>query len=264
MALPKGANVSFPVTVNAAAGAHSAILRLDDPATVGVDYQSMNTVIAADQLTADTDFSSTKSGTIDRAQTAHYFFNVPEGSPALKVDMTGGGAAAGAGQIRFLRWSPFGLGIDSNAVSNCYNPGVCATGESVTSRTIFDPLPGVWEVSVDARRTSDADNVPFTLTATILGVTIEPEELTIPTATIGTPVNQSYEAVNEFAGFTGGAVDTTLGSAKIGTPSIDHLETQFNPVDAADRRQLVPGDDRQHLRSGRRPRPVRVRLRGPD
>ena len=87
----------------------------------------MNTVIAADQLAAGTGFSSTKAGTIYRGQTAHYFFNVPEGSPALKVDMTGGGAAVGAGQIRFLRWSPVGLGIDANAASNCYNPGTCAT-----------------------------------------------------------------------------------------------------------------------------------------
>lgn len=234
VALPKGANVSFPVTVNpATVGAHSAILRLDDPATVGVDYQAMNTVIAADQLAAGTGFTVTKSGTIDRAQSVHYFFNVPEGAPAFKVDMTGGGAAAGAGQIRFLRWTPWGLGFDSNAVSNCYNPGTCVTGESPTSRTVFDPLPGVWEVTVDARRTSDADNVPFTLTATILGVTLDPDALTIPSATIGTAVNQSYGATNDFAAFTGGAVATTLGSAKIATPSIADLEVQNNPVTLA-------------------------------
>ena len=230
VALPRGANVSYPVTVNPALGAHSAILRLDDPATVGIDYQAMNTVIAADQLEAGNNFTATKSGTIDRAQTAHYFFNVPEGAPAFKVDMTGGGAAAGAGQIRFLRWTPWGLGFESNGVSNCYNPGTCATGESPMSRTVFDPLPGVWEVTVDARRTSDADNAPFTLTATILGVTLDPDEVIIPSATIGVAVDQSFDATNHFAAFTGGAVNTGLGSAKVGTPSIDHLETQLNPV----------------------------------
>lgn len=230
VALPRGASVSYPVTVNPALGAHSAILRLDDPATVGIDYQAMNTVIAADQLEAGNNFTVTKSGTIDRAQAAHYFFNVPEGAPAFKVDMTGGGAAAGAGQIRFLRWTPWGLGFESNSVSNCYNPGTCATGESPTSRTVFDPLPGVWEVTVDARRTSDADNVPFTLTATILGVTLDPDEVIIPSATIGVAVEESFDATNHFAAFTGGAVNTGLGSAKVGTPSIDHLETQLNPV----------------------------------
>ena len=68
---------------------------------------------------------------------------------------------------------------------NCYNPGSCVTGESVTSRTVLEPLAGVWEVSVDARRTSDADNAPFTLTATILGVTVEPNPDVIETATVG-------------------------------------------------------------------------------
>jgi len=231
VSLPKGANVSFPVTVNpATAGAHSAILRLDDPATVGIDYQTMNTVIAADQLNAGNGFSVTKSGTIDRAQTLHYFFNVPEGAPAFKVDMTGGGAAVGAGQIRFLRWSPWGLGIDSNAVSNCYNPGACVTGESVTSRTVFDPLAGVWEVSIDARRTSDADNAPFTLTATILGVSVEPDPLVIESTTIGTPNEAEMTATNDWAAFTGGAVDSTLGSALIATPSIADEEVHQNAV----------------------------------
>ena len=92
-------------------------------------------------------------------------------TPAFKVDMTGGGPA-GAGAIRFLRWHPFGLGIDSNAVSNCYNgaPGGCTTG-SPTSRTVTNPQAGVWEVTVDARRNSDAVQAPFTLTASILGAT---------------------------------------------------------------------------------------------
>ena len=45
---------------------------------------------------------------------------MPAGAPAFKVDLAGGGDAVGAGQIRFLRWHPYGLGIDSNAVSNCY------------------------------------------------------------------------------------------------------------------------------------------------
>jgi hypothetical protein len=100
----------------------------------------------------------------------------------------------------------------------------------VTSRTVFEPLAGVWEVSVDARRTSDADNAPFTLTATILGVTVEPNPDVIETATIGSLIEHEYTATNEFAAFTGGAVDTTLGSALIDTPSIADGEVQLNAV----------------------------------
>ena len=112
--------------------------------------------------------------------------------------MTGGGTAANAGAIRFLRWHPWGLAIDSNAASNCYNPDVgagCTTG-SPTSRTTSNPQAGVWEVTVDAHRRSDAypDAAPFTLTATILGASVTPNPDIIASATIGTPVSRELHA----------------------------------------------------------------------
>jgi hypothetical protein len=84
----------------------------------------------ADQFTGP-DFSVTKSGSLGPGQFKSYFFNVPAGTPAFKVDMTGGGGA-GLGAIRFLRWHPYGVGIESNAVSNCYNgaPGGCSAGDA--------------------------------------------------------------------------------------------------------------------------------------
>ncbi len=51
--------------------------------------------------------------------------------------------------------------------------GTCASGSAI-SRTTTDPLVGVWEVTVDARRNSDAVSVPFSLTVSILGATVSP------------------------------------------------------------------------------------------
>jgi hypothetical protein len=141
--------------------------------------------------------------------------------------MTGGGPA-GAGAIRFLRWHPWGLAIDSNAVSNCYTPAAaagCSTG-SPTSRTTANPQAGVWEVTVDARRSSDANNAPFTLTASILGASVSPNPDVIPSATIGVPVARSYTITNLFGPYTGRAVGTALGSAFRAVPSISNGETQ--------------------------------------
>ncbi|HET9590621.1 MAG TPA: S8 family serine peptidase, partial [Anaerolineales bacterium] len=191
IALPKNTPVTLPVTINpTGSGAHSAILNLDDPSTAGIEYQTMNTVIAADQFVGP-DYSLSKSGSLGPGQFESYFFYVPPGTPAFKVDMTGGGGT-GLGAIRFLRWHPWGLPIDSNAVSNCYNgtstpPFTCSTG-SPTSRTVTNPQAGVWEVTVDARRNSDAVSAPFTLTASILGATVEPNPDVIASATIGTPI----------------------------------------------------------------------------
>ena len=178
VALPLNTPVSFPVTVTAArVGIHSAILNLDDPANPGVEAQTMNTVVAAEQFTAANGYAVTKSGTIARNQSTSYFFNVPANTPAFKVDLTGGGTAAGAGQIRFLRFHPYGVGIDANSTPYWYNPPVptCAgtptqcSAAAAVSRTVGNPQPGVWEVAVEMRRTSDALEAPYSITASVLG-----------------------------------------------------------------------------------------------
>jgi subtilisin family serine protease len=228
ISLPKGSPVDLVVTVNpTSAGVHSALLRLDDPSSPGIEYQTMNTVIAPYTFSAP-DYTQTVAGSLGPGQFDTHFFRVPAGTPALKVDMTGGGPA-GAGAIRFLRWHPWGLGIDSNAVSNCYNgaPGGCTTG-SPTSRTVTNPQAGVWEVTVDARRNSDAVSASYTLTATLLGASVEPNPDVIASATIGVPVARSYDIENLFGAFTGRAAGTALGSARMETPTIaHHAQQQF-------------------------------------
>jgi subtilisin family serine protease len=225
--LGKGSPATLVVTVNPGPGDHSAILTLDDPSTTGIEYATMNTVIAPMVFSAPS-YSQSVTSTIARGQTKHYFFRVPAGAPAFKVDLTGGGDAVGAGAIRFLRWHPFGQGVDSNAVSNCYigTPFACTTGLA-TSRTVTNPQAGVWEVTVDARRNSDNLNgADFTLTASILGASVSPNPDTIASATIGVPVSRSYTLTNLFGAFTGRAVGTVLGSARIGPFSINHLQQQ--------------------------------------
>ena len=121
--LPLNVPVNLPVTVNpATAGDHSAIMNLDSPSAAGVEFQTMNVVVAADAFSAGSGFAVTKTGSIGRAQQVTHFVQVPAGVPALKVDFSGPSATPGTGQARFLRWHPYGLGIDSNAVSNCYTP----------------------------------------------------------------------------------------------------------------------------------------------
>jgi hypothetical protein len=108
----------------------------------------MNVAVAADQFTSPS-YSVTKTGALGPGQFKTYFFYIPPGTPAFKVDLSGGGPA-GAGAIRFLRWHPYGLGIDSNAVS-CHNgaPGGC--NPELDQPHHDEPQPGVWEVTVDAR-----------------------------------------------------------------------------------------------------------------
>lgn len=229
--LRKSYAVKFPVTVNPrSTGVHSAILNLDSPMTTGIEYQTLNTVIAAENFTSGSGFSIRHDGTIGRNQSTSFFVRVPPNTPALKVDLQAGGATAGTGQVRFLRFSPWGLPVDATSSLSCYNPpvnpgGGCTTG-TPTSRTQANPIPGVWEITVEARRTSDVAVAPFTLTAAVLGASVAPSPDTIPTAQVGTPVSRQYTLTNRFGPFTGRATGSPLGSAKIDTPTIAHLEKQ--------------------------------------
>ncbi|MDQ2586985.1 S8 family serine peptidase [Saccharothrix yanglingensis] len=218
VSLPLNTPVSFDVKVKPkTAGAHSAVLKLDNPSTRGIDVFTLNTVFAADEFTAAGKYAVTKSGTIARNQSKSFFVKVPAGTSALKVDMAAGGAEAGKGQVRFLRYDPYGVPFDTTSSTNCYNPdaGAGCAGGSPTSRTVSNPLPGVWEIVVEARRTSDADTAPFSVTASVLGTTVSPNPDTIPSATLGTPVERSYTVENSLAAFNGRLVGGTLGSAKV-------------------------------------------------
>jgi hypothetical protein len=220
-------------------GIHSAILRLigegDDDHGRGrhhgnedfVAYETMNTVIVPDEFTAANGYSVTKTGMAGRNHAQRFFFRVPAGNPVLKVDMTGPSNEPGTGQVRFLRFHPWGLGVDSNASTSCYMPVVagCSTG-SPLSRTWPDATEGVWEVTVEARRTSDVPWAPFTLTASLFGVDVSPDPDVIPNAQVGVPVPRSYTMTNNFGSFTGRATGSGLGSARRGVFTIANHELQ--------------------------------------
>jgi subtilisin family serine protease len=233
--LPLNEPVDFAVQVNPkAAGAHSAILQLDDPTTHGVDLMTMNAVFVPRDFTAANAYTVPGSGTVGRNATTHFFVRVPVGASALKVDMTGGGTTPGAGQIRFLRFTPFGQPLDSTSSLNCFNPdsGAGCAGGTPTSRTQVNPQPGVWELVVEARRTSDVAQAPFSLTATVLGTAVSPNPDVVASAAIGTPQTRNYTVANQLAGFSGRLVGGgSLGSTQTQRPTLaHHAQQQFEVI----------------------------------
>jgi hypothetical protein len=225
--------LNVPATLNvrvnpSSTGIHSALLTLDDGGpNDGIAYETMNTVIVPDTFSAANGFTVTKTGSIGRNQVQRFFFRVPDGNPVFKVDFSGPDGNPGTGQARFLRFHPYGVGVDSNASTSCYAPPVagCSTG-SPYSRTVNGAAAGVWEVTVEARRTSDVPSAPFTLTASLFGVTITPNPDVIPNAQVGVPIPRSYAFQNNFGTFTGNAVGSDLGSARRGVFTIADGEQQ--------------------------------------
>jgi hypothetical protein len=199
ISLPRGTPVNLPVAINAATvGIHSALLRLNDPSTAGIDYTVMNTIVAANQFNAANNFSVTTAGSADRPDMATFFYNVEPNTPAFKVDLT-----SINGRVRVWRFNPQGLPIDTPAFQ---------TG-GTQSLAVANPMTGVWEVSVEVSRTSAAGPATFNITGTVLGVDITPSSWTIDPATVGTTYTNTFSFTNRFGSFTGGAVGTPLGSA---------------------------------------------------
>ncbi|HEX6605301.1 MAG TPA: S8 family serine peptidase, partial [Chloroflexia bacterium] len=174
IALPLNRPVSLPVTVHPTGdGVHSAILNLDDPATTGVDYGVLNTIVVAGQFSAGNNFTVSYNGSADRPDKASFFFYVPANTPAFKVDVTNVN-----GRVRLLRFHPYGISIDNTSTTPY------ATNSN-QSRTLSNPQAGVWEVTVDTSRTSPNSPATFTVAGTILGVDINPTSWVINSATVG-------------------------------------------------------------------------------
>ena len=87
--------------------------------------------------------------------------------------------------MRFIAFNPYGVPVDPTATTACYTNFSDAAACKPTSRAYANPLPGVWELTVESRRTSPFLENPYKLTAAVQGVTVNPATQTV-TAPVGT------------------------------------------------------------------------------
>lgn len=217
-----------PVTVKVqaapkSAGIKSAILEVDDPTTEGVDKQILSTVVVSTPVA----YTFTKSASVQRNSTQSYFVTVPEGAKSLEVAI---GGLADKSQTRFIAIHPYGTPVDNTSTPYCYNNYLNGNGCKPDVRSYADPQPGVWEIEVEARRTSPLLDNPYTLDVAVLGAAFDPETVTVPEAKVGTPAAASWKVTNKFAALEGKLAGGPLGSAKTARPSIKQGETQTTTV----------------------------------
>jgi subtilisin family serine protease len=214
--LTLGTSATLTVTVAPAdAGLHSAILNVDDPNTVGIDYQTMNTVVAALPLNLGNSFAQTVTGSADRPDTnkPRHFFAVPAGTTMIRVTGT-----VISGRMRMLRQHPFGFSIDNTSTTG-YCTAPCSV-QRVFTPTAATPAAGVWEVTMDTSRTSPTSVGTYSLTFETFSVTIAPTSWTETGVTIpSTKGPKTFTTTNNGAAFTGSMVGTALTSAYEQTPN---------------------------------------------
>lgn len=213
-----------PVTVKVqarpkATGIHSAIVTLSDHRTKGASLRALATVVVPEEL-GSPDFSYETSGTVQRNGPISHFVRVPEGTKSFEVAM--GGLAEGS-QTRWLTISPWGLPLDGQQVFSCYNNyedprNTCRPD----LRSYENPIPGVYELAVDSRRTSPMLDNPFTLGASALGTVFDPETVTVEDAEQGAPTPVEWTVTNEFAPVSGELEGGDLRSGFSDRLSIEH------------------------------------------
>lgn len=217
--LPRGKAVSVKVKVKPAAGVHSGVLRIDDTKTLGTDGYLPATVVASTPL-ASPSYGASFSGRTERFDTRSYFVTVPGGAQSLKVNLSG---VASGSVTRFLAFNPWGIGVESNASTNCY-----VTTESCDARvrSYQDPIPGVWEIAVESRRTSPFLQNPFTLRAEVQSVAVNPAVVTLDSVAVGLATPVRWQLTNEGAPVTVTAQGGGLGSSREQRPTIANGATE--------------------------------------
>ncbi|MEV6791405.1 S8 family serine peptidase [Streptomyces sp. NPDC051320] len=229
--LPLGEPVTVQVQAKArTAGTHSAVLQVDDARTVGVDQQILATVMVSTPL-AKPSYTFTASDSVERDSTRSYFVTVPEGAKALEVGMS---ALRSGSQTRFISIHPYGVPVDDTGTPSCYpnydNPANTCRPDL---RAYADPAPGVWEIEVEARRTSPYLDNPYKLNVALLGAAFDPAVQTLPEAKVGTPAPVDWKVTNGFAAIDGKLKGGSLGSAQDATPTIAAGESRTTTVTIA-------------------------------
>ncbi|MFG2781228.1 S8 family serine peptidase [Streptomyces prunicolor] len=218
-----------PVTVKVQAaprssGIKSAILEVDDPKTEGVDKQVLTTVVVSSPV----NYTYSTASSVQRNSTQSYFVTVPEGAKAFEVAISG---LKDKSQTRFISIHPYGVPVEDTGTPYCYNNYLDGNGCKPDVRSYADPQAGVWEIEVEARRTSPLLDNPYKLDATVLGAAFDPETVTVPEAKVGVPATASWKVTNNYAALDGALKGGPLGSSLTTRPTITEGVTQTTTVD---------------------------------
>ncbi|HYK98335.1 MAG TPA: S8 family serine peptidase [Candidatus Acidoferrales bacterium] len=200
----KKSSASLTVTVTpGASGVHSALLLLDDPKTVGVDYATMNTVIVSIPLNAANNYKASVSGSANRFEAGQpkAFFDVPAGTTAMRMTLQ-----ILNGRVNATPLHPFGVPLTGIGLT---------TGPATVSRIITTgPTDGVWEVVDAASRAAVPPSSTYVVTFEAFKVTLSPTTWTNDPTKIGTPYANPFTATNDFA-----AVSTTQTGSSFASAS---------------------------------------------
>ncbi len=247
--LPLNTPVDFPVTVTPAGhGVHTAHLTLHHDDVAGYAHRSHAAIVAPEPLNSANGYTARQEAEIPRPGLKSYFFDVPEGTTALKID---------------VGWEerPVTLGVFRPDTRGQRGEMIRSDAGGIT-QVVANPIAGTWEVrlgDIADTRTFDWEQAkehepvpptPATLTVSALAADVEvvaagmAADNGAPAAATaaGTGTHQVW-ITNRMASFTGGAVNTPVGSARREYNSIAPLGQQVYEI------EVLPGSSALMVRT---------------
>lgn len=220
--LPRGEPVSVPITVAPdSAGAHSAILVLENDAVPGFAHRMLATIVAGQPLSAANGFTHELKAEVPRPEMRSFFYDVPEGVQALRVDVRQQAREVAVAIVR-----------PDTRTADAARSG---SGRSATY-DVTDPMPGTWEIRLadladvrefDAMEAETGEPVPptpVTLTVSAIAVT---GDLAM-NADGGGSGEATLSLASSMAKFTGTAAGLPLGGVRRERPTLrDRQQLQY-------------------------------------
>lgn len=198
-------------------GAHSAIMYLDNVDTPGIDARMMATVVVSNVF-GSPGFQTVQSGLVRKANSETFFVTVPKDAKTLQIALDG---VKDGARVRFTAQHPYGVPFETG----CYT-SMTTAGCNPNVRSFSDPMPGVWEVTVESARTSPSESSSYRLTASIFGVSAD-KTVALGTLELHKAEAVSWNVTNHFGPVSLAASSSPLGSRASQRPTIGDGQQQY-------------------------------------
>lgn len=215
-------------------GVFTAHLTLSHPDVPGYAYRTTATVVAPEPLNAANQYRIKKETKVPRPGMESFFFQVPEGASALKVE---------------LGWTDRQVSLTVVRPDTRQTRGDAVLTEAKgVAHVVWNPMPGMWEVRLtdiadtqtfdwqQAKKAEPVPPTPATLTVSALSVEMGQVFGSPGGAAPPHPVGDFEVAfTNRMAEFKGGAVSTPVASARLQTLEMAEKEQKIFEV------EVLPG-----------------------
>ncbi len=220
-----------------AAGAHTAMLTLTHASIPGFSHRMLTTIVVGEPLHADNTFRSEQKTEVPRPEMRSFFYDVPAGASALRVDVEQPSREVAVAIVR--PDTRTANAVRTAAGSSARFGGGTGPATRRVTYTVSDPMPGVWEVRLsdiadvsnfDAMQAEKDEPVPptaVTLTVSAIGVDVDLAE----NGGNGPEGAHDLTVTNRMAAFEGALAGTMLGAARKRRPAIRNGEQLHYEID---------------------------------